>query len=393
MRILVAHNRYQWSGGEDRVVSQERALLEEHGHHIVSLEEDNKRISDINPLALAGMSMWNTESYAKVLRLIDHERIDLMHVHNYFPLLSPSIFAAAKSKRIGVVHTLHNFRLACINGLFFRDGKPCEDCLSANNFFPGIVHRCYRSNIAASVVAAMSVGSHNIMRTIHDSVDRFIAINEHARTLFIQSGLPADKIRIKENFLKQDEGVGTGDGDYAIYLGRLSSEKGIEVLLAAWNNLENKIPLKIAGDGPLANLVKEAAKKNPLIEYLGWLEEPQLLSVLGKAKLSILPSICYESAAPLVLIQSMAKGIPVVASRLGAMECAVREGETGLLFKSGDSADLARQVSVLYSDEIALTALRREARKEFELKYSAKHNYERLLRIYNEALGARISGD
>lgn len=386
MRILVAHNKYRWAGGEDVVVKQERALLEAHGHQVISFEKNNNEIQDSSKLELARNCLWNSEAYAHVLRIIDQEKIELMHVHNYFPLLSPSVFAAAKKKGIAVVHTLHNFRLSCINGLFLRDGKPCESCLSCGNLLPGIVYKCYHSDFAASSVAAMSIGLHNVMKTVPNAVGRFIVLNEHAREKFVQAGLPVEKIRVKPNFILEDKGAASGDGDYVAFLGRLAEEKGISVLLAAWKNMKSKIRLKIAGDGLLAETVKAFAQENPHVEYVGWLDETSAHRLLGSAKFSVLPSICYESALPLSAIQSLCAGTPVVASRLGAMERLIYEGKTGLLFTPGDAQELANKIEQLWLDDEALKRMRVESRQNFVRNYSAERNYELLMGIYEEAL-------
>ncbi|MBY0359184.1 MAG: glycosyltransferase family 4 protein [Candidatus Obscuribacterales bacterium] len=384
MKILLVHNRYHVLGGEDTVVRQERALLESHGHEVVYFEEDNRKIDRMNMLDVAGKSLWNFEACNRIQEIIEHENIDVMHVHNYFPLLSPAIFKAAKQKAVGVVHTLHNFRVSCINGYFLRAGKVCEDCLLANSTLPGIINRCYRSSLPASLVAGVSLGVHQYLQTISRHVDRFIALNEQAKEKFVQAGLSSEKIIVKPNSLFPEPVAGKGDGNYAVFVGRLFPEKGIDILLAAWSKLQNNIPLKIAGEGVMADAVREAAQKNNAIEYLGWLEERQVDVLVGSARLLLFPSIWYENS-PLALIEALAKGTPVVASKIGAAEQMIGD-QCGVLFSVGDADEMSARVENLFFNQYSLAKMRINARKKYETVYGAERNYKTLIDVYAQAM-------
>lgn len=384
MKILLVHNRYHVLGGEDAVVRQERALLESYGHEVVYFEEDNRKIDQMNMFDVAGKSLWNFEAYNRIQEIIEDKNVDVMHVHNYFPLLSPAIFQAAKQKGIGVVHTLHNFRISCINGYFLRAGKVCEDCLLANSTLPGIVNRCYRSSLSASLVAGVSLGVHRYLQTISRHVDRFIALNEQAKEKFVQAGLSSEKIIVKPNSLFPEPVAGKGEGNYAVFVGRLFPEKGIDILLSAWSKLQNNIPLKIAGEGIMADAVREAAQKNSAIEYLGWLEEVQVDALIGSARLLLFPSIWYENS-PLALIEALAKGTPVVASKIGAAEQMIGD-KCGVLFSVGDADEMSAQVENLFFNEHSLAKMRINARKTYETVYGAERNYKTLIDAYTQAM-------
>ena len=389
MRILVAHNFYQQPGGEDQVFASEVQLLRRFGHEVMTFEADNDAIDSMGRIELLRSTLWNRKMRAAIYKAASSHRAEVVHFHNTFPLISPAAYAAAHDVGAAVVQTLHNFRLLCPNALFFREGKACELCLGKTFATAGIIHKCYRGSRSASAAVAALAGTHRLLGTWRNSVDAYIALAEFARQKFIAGGLPADRLFVKSNFLDPDPGPGTGDGGYALFVGRLSEEKGISTLLSAWRELSD-IPLKIIGDGPMADDVRSAAKENPQIEWLGRLPLEQVVEMIGRAAVLVFPSNCYENFAR-VIVEAYAKGTPVIASRHGPMPDIVLDGKTGRLFIPGDAQDLAKTVREIIADAGALAELRANAREAYLSQYTGQANHEALIRIYRLAI-ARAKG-
>ena len=381
MRILSVHNLYQIRGGEDECCEAEERLLQEMGHQVEVYQENNGRIADLSKMQMALKTVWSAKAYKKIRCRLMEQTHDLVHVQNFFPLISPSVYYAAKAEKVPVVQTLHNYRLLCPNGLFFRDGHVCEDCLGKPVPWPGVLHACYRESRTATTAATVMLTTHRIMRTWTEMVDVYIALTEFARQKFVQGGIPAEKIVVKPNFVHSDLGCGEGRGGYALFVGRLSTEKGVDTLLAAWKLLAGQLPLKIVGDGPLSSQVTEAVKKLDCVEWLGRRPVQEVYALMGNAMLLIFPSKWYETFGR-VAIEAFAKGTPVIAANIGAITELIEHGRTGFLFCPGDSEDLAAKVKWALAHPRELTQMRREARSEFESKYTAKENYRRLMEIY-----------
>jgi glycosyltransferase involved in cell wall biosynthesis len=383
MRILAIHNRYQIRGGEDECYEAEVSLLREMGHQVEVYEANNDRVAKLGKVRLAADTVWSKEAYQSVENQLLDYRPDVVHVQNFFPLISPSVYYAAKSQRVPVVQTLHNYRLLCPNALFFRDGKVCEDCLGQIIPYPGVMHGCYRENKVASAGVATMLSVHRAMNTWTKMVDSYVTLTEFARQKFIAGGIPAEKIAVKPNFVRPEPQAGTGNGGYALFVGRLSVEKGLDTLLAAWEHLDNPIPLKIVGDGPLAEQVVAATKRLPLVEWLGRKPMTQVHDLMGEAKFLIFPSKWYETFGR-VAVEAFAKGTPVIAANIGAIAELVDSGRTGLHFRPGDASDLAAKVKLLLANPTKLTQMRQQARIEFENKYTAHSNYQKLIEIYQK---------
>jgi glycosyltransferase involved in cell wall biosynthesis len=384
--FLSLHTFYQQAGGEDAVFRGEVVLLQERGHEVLELTFDNRDLENLPPWRQAGLTLWNQEAYRRVREAIREHRPDLLHVHNTFPLASPAVIHAAKAERVPVVMTLHNYRLLCVNALFFRRGRVCEDCLGGLPWH-GVFHGCYRDSRPASAVVAAMLTLHRTLGT-WNMVDRFIALTEFARQKFIEGGFPPEKISVKPNFVHPDPGPGEGHGGYALFVGRLSPEKGLGTLLMAWERLGGKAPLKIVGDGPLAPEVQEAQKRIPGVEWLGRKAPEEVYALMGEASFLVFPSEWYEGF-PKVLAEAFAKGLPVLASALGSQGSIVDHGRTGLHFRPGDPEDLAAKVEWLLAHPNELARMRKEARAEYEAKYTAEQNYAQLIAIYHEVLSKR----
>jgi glycosyltransferase involved in cell wall biosynthesis len=385
MRILTVHNNYQQPGGEEKIFATETALLESYGHEVCRYTLDNDEIATVNPLLLAKNTLWNSTVYRDLRSLIRHKQPQVAHFHNTFPLISPSAYYAARDEGVSVIQTLHNYRLLCPNALFFREGRVCEDCLGQVVHLPGVVHGCYRGSRTASAMVAATTSFHSLLGTWTKAVDKFIVVSQFAMDKFIQGGLPAEKLVLKNNFLHPVPAPGTGQGGYAVYVGRLSIEKGLGVLLDAWRQLAGKIPLKILGDGPMADLVQQAVREMPEIEWLGRRPSPEVYEIVGNASFLVFPSEWYETFGQ-VAIEAFAKGTPVVASNIGAIPELVHPHRNGLLFQPSDPTDLAAKIDWLLAHPQKLAQMRLTARAEFEAKYTADDNYKRLIEIYQSTI-------
>src|SRR6202521_454819 len=299
MKILLVHNTYQQPGGEDVVFDQERQLLESAGHQVVTYCRSNWEIagySALKRLELVKHMVWATDTRREIASLIRQEKPDLMHVHNTFLMVSPSVYAACRLASIPVVQTLHNYRLLCPAAMFFRDGGVCEECLE-HGLWRGVLHGCYRDSRAATSAVALMLTVHRWLATWSESVDCFIALSEFSRRKFIEGGIPAEKIAVKPNFVYADPGCRAQIGEYALFVGRLSPEKRVVTLLAAWQRLQVHIPLRIVGGGlERARLEAQAAQIGPVdIRFLGQLRREEVMSVLKGARFLVFPSEWYEN--------------------------------------------------------------------------------------------------
>jgi glycosyltransferase involved in cell wall biosynthesis len=383
MKILLVHNFYQQPGGEDQVFLREGNLLEEMGNEVLRYTVHNRDIGNRGRLALFRKALWNQTVYQELRNLIRSDRPDVVHFHNIFPLVSPSAYYAANAEGVPVVQTLHNYRLLCPSATFYRTRSPCEACTRTMIPWPGVIHRCYKESFALSGAVAAMLVVHRLLRTWKSKVTSYVVMTEFAREKFIDSGIPAQKIKVKSHFLGIDPGPGPGTGHYAIFVGRLSKEKGISTLLEAWSLLKRTIPLKIIGDGPLAPAVADAARWNSSISWLGRKEPAEIYDLVGNATCLVFPSELYETFG-LVIIESFSKGTPVIASQIGAASELIVDGQTGLHFMPGTAADLAEKVRWLLDHPVQGAAMRWRARKEFEEKYSATRNYDSLMDIYRQ---------
>ena len=288
------------------------------------------------------------------------------------------------------MQSLHNYRLLCPNALFLRDGKNCEDCLGRTFAWPSVRHACYRQNRAATGAIAVMQTVHRAAGTWRRAVDRYITPTEFAREKFIAGGLPAERLCVKPNFIDPDPGAGPGDEPLALFVGRLSAEKGLEPLLHAWRGLGHR-RLVILGDGPQADLAREAAATLPGVEWLGRRPREEVVEWMGRAACVIVPSVCYEMC-PMAIVEAYARGTPVVAPRLGAMASMVAHERTGLHYEPNDTAGLATCVDRLLSDAELRRRLRAAARQEYIDRYSADANYRCLIDVYEQAIAQRTAG-
>lgn len=387
MKILLSHNFYQLPGGEDQVYFDEGNLLESHGHQVIRFEKHNDEIKSMSRREVACKTIRNHQVERQLGDLIAAEKPDIVHFHNTFPLISIAGYQAAHQANVPVIQTLHNFRLLCPSSNFLRKGKVCQLCASRRFAWPAIVNACYQKNALATAVVAID-NFWNRNRKL-DLVDRFIVLTNHSKQVFQQYGFPAEKLVIKPNFVRTEIGPQIETEDYVIFVGRLSEEKGVKVMLEAWQQLQNPVPLVIVGTGPLSDLVQQASRQSPNIQSYGQLPFEQTLDKIKRARFLLMPSVCFETFGRST-IEAFAMGIPVVASNIGATAEIVTDGKTGLLFKPGDSKDCAAKVERLYADANLCNRMGTEAQQEFFDRYSPETNYRMLIDIYEGALSGSL---
>jgi glycosyltransferase involved in cell wall biosynthesis len=387
VRVLLLHNRYRQAGGEDTVVGAERALLESRGHDVRLYEVSNDAIDGAaSRLRAAGRAVYSIASRRAVAGELLRFSPDVVHVHNFFPLLSPSVYSAARAAGAAVVQTVHNFRLLCPSGTLFRDGRPCEDCLGRAVAWPGLLHGCYRGSRAATAPVVAMLATHRALRTWSRLVDRYIAPSAFVRQKLVDAGFAAERIDVKPHFVAGDPPVGDGRGGYALAVARISEEKGIRTLLAAWSRLRLEVPLKIVGDGPLRAELVAASRGLRHVEWVGRATPAEVGALMRAASMLVVPSVWYETFG-MVIVEAFAAGLPVVAARHGAMAELVADGRSGLLVAPGDPGELAAAVERLAASPAELSALRRNARAEFDEKYREARNHALLMRSYARARG------
>lgn len=381
----MVHARYRLRGGEDQSFDTEAAMLEERGCEVQRFIVDNAHIDDTRPgLLLAADAIWSRSARTEIKAAIRRCRPDVVHVHNTFPRLSPSIYSAIRAEGVPVVQTLHNFRSLCLNGLLFRDGSPCEDCVGHSFQMPGIVRRCYRDSYAISAaVAAMNL-VHQALATYRKHVSLFLACSDFARQRFIVGGLPAERIVVKPNTARDpgnEAASWSRPRSGAVFIGRLSPEKGISNLMQAWRGVGHR--LTVVGDGPLAAQLREQASDE--VVFTGWRSREEISSILSNAALLCLPSICYEQW-PLAAGEAMSHGVPVLASDLGALPEIVQSGKTGLLLAPDHVEAWRSEASALLASPQRLAEMGRAARNDYLNRLSPNRVMGQLIGHYQSVL-------
>ena len=384
LRILVAHNRYRYLGGEDSVMHAEVEMLRSAQHPVALLQADNREIDGtLAKIAAAGSLFHSASSNRKFAELLQTFQPDILHIHNWLPQLSPSIIGMAASAGVPVVQTLHNFRMLCANGILYRNGRVCRDCIGKRFPLAPALHGCYASSRVGSALVSAAFAYHRVANT-WQGVSSFIALSEFQRSLLIAGGIPPARIVIKPNFIRAAGGPGDGRGGYALFAGRLTPEKGIRTALDAWERNQISIPLRIMGDGPLLAEVRERAARHPQIDYLGQRSPAFVSAAMAEARFLLFPSEWYEPFA-LTVVEAFSRGTPVLAANLESISELVRPGLTGLHFKPGDAADLSAKASLLVADTPAYLRMRECCRSTYEQRYTAPINYQLLMSIYQRA--------
>lgn len=387
MKILIAHNEYQQAGGEDAVVQNESEMLKSRGHEVSHFSVSNHSIQGLWKKAQVALEVSSSPSARREMRnQLKRHKPDIVHVHNFFPLLTPSIYDACIDEGVPVVQTLHNYRILCANALLLRDGKPCELCVRGTPY-RSVAYGCYRSSRAGTLPLARMIAHHRSESTWNRKVNRIIALTSFARDKFIEGGVSPERIVVKPNFIREPMAAPASfakRGNHALFVGRISEEKGIRVLIKAWREL--KIPLKIAGDGPLMPELRDQIRSGRLnhIEILGNISTGSIAEQMSSASFLVMPSLWYEGF-PMVLVEAFSQGLPALVSGHGSLSELVTQGQNGEHFRPGDADDLARKARDLGQAPERLVTMGQDARGKFEKRYSESSNYDALISIYESA--------
>lgn len=391
MRILFIHNQYQQAGGEDVAVATEANLLLEKGHEVRTIIFQNTNPSGtIDKLRKGWNAIYNSSSYKKVIGEIKVFKPDVVHVHNLFFVASPSVLFAVKKMCIPVVLTIHNYRLICANALLLRDGHPCELCIHKTLPFSGIKYRCYRKSATESALVTTITGIHKLMGTWRLKINRFILLTEFAKSRFVNSSIkaPDSKLIVKPNFIPDPGTRDPNQENFFLFVGRLSAEKGIEVLLQAFSKNPQQ-RLVIIGEGFPSEAAAARFMKSSNITFAGKLEKKEVLSYMKRCRALIFPSTWYEGL-PYVIIEAFATGTPVIASRLGSMTELIEDGYNGLLFAAGNANDLEHKVSLfLQLEERERQLMNDNARLTYLKKYHPSIHYQTILAIYESVIAEK----
>ena len=381
MKVLIIHNEYQHRGGEDTVVAAESALLRDAGHQVHVELVSNRKIQGLSgKIRTFVRTPHDAARKTWMNHLLDAANYDVVHVHNFFPLLTPAIHEAAAERGVAVVQTLHNYRLLCAGALFLRDGHVCEKCLDGAKLW-GAAHRCYRGSALGSLAVVRLQQRAHRHQTWHRQVHRFIALTEFAKGKFVAGGLPAERISVKPNFagplinpMQDRQGV--------VFVGRLSPEKGVRTLVESWARLPH-IPLTIIGDGPAREALEQMAPSN--VAFRGALPADQVRMAMATAQALVMPSVWYEGF-PMTLVEAFSVGTPVIASRIGSLAELIRDGITGRTFEPGNIEDLAQVVQAAFARPDLLPGMGSAAHAEYQQLYTPGTNLARLEGIYREAI-------
>ena len=383
MRVLQAHNYYQQAGGEDTVVANERSLLASRGQVVHEFSVSNDAIDGTRAkVRTAWRVSYSRDARRRMGEAIRQFAPDVVHVHNFFPILTPSIYDACRDANVPVVQTLHNYRTICAAATLMRRGRPCEDCVNGSSY-PAVLHRCYRGSVLGSLAVAQMIQTHHRRRTWQEKVDKFIALSEFAKNKFIQAKFSAGKIVVKPNFV-EDRRIGATERaarEGALFVGRLSAEKGIHTLLKAWLSIDT--PLRVIGDGPLFDAATRA--RVPGVNILGRKAPDEVAAEMQRAAFLVMPSEWYEGF-PLTLAEAFCQGLPVIGSRLGATAEIVDDGVTGLHFLPGDAEHLAVKVRWAVDHAEEMRQMGANARRIYEAKYTPEVNYRQLMAIYKQTI-------
>ncbi len=387
MKILILHNRYKYEGGENKVVLAERDLLKSNGHKVLVFELSNKDIfkcSIFRKILLPFRIAWSLASYRKVKKIMQKEKPDIVHVHNTFFLLSPSVYYACRDANVPIVQTLHNYRFLCPMATLYREGKICRECLD-KGLLMSIKNKCVKKSLLWALATLWTLKLHYKNNTFKRFINTYIALSDFSKRQFIEGGFNPERIRVKPNFINFDPGCDSNRENFALYAGRLSQEKGIDLLLDTWKNI-NYLPLKIIGTGSKLEEFKNYARENSLdVEFLGHRPNSEVINYLKKCLVVVLPSRCNENF-PRVIVEAFACGVAIIASRRGAISEIIEDGKTGLLFDPDDPDDLLNKIKLVYRNREMLKIMSKNARFEYDERYTAEKNYQILMSIYRDTI-------
>ena len=380
--VALVYNHFRTPGGDAVVFEAEAELLRARGWRVVTISDATPDVLSLGQkIALGADAVWSRRWRRRFRSVMTQLRPDVVHVHNSFPVMSPSILHAAKEGGAKVVQTLHDFRLVCPSALCFRDGAACEDCVGRTVAWPALAHACYRDSRVETLAPVAMLGVHRALGTWDRSVDRFLAPSQTQRDVLVRGGIPAARIRIVPNFVDPDPGQRKGGGGYCLYVGTISQHKGIGTMLKAWAGLSD-IPLKVVGSPASDHEGSRIGSIDvPGVEYLGRRPRHEVLRLMHDARLLIFPSTWYE-VAPMAVLEAFACGVPAVASRTGALAELIDDGREGLLFAPGDPDDLAAKVRSAWTHREDAQRMGAEARCAFERRFTADAHYALLCEAY-----------
>jgi glycosyltransferase involved in cell wall biosynthesis len=403
MRILFIHNFYQQFGGEDSVAIAERRLLEERGEDVLFWSRHNDEIKNYGPLQKLNFfreTIYSSRTVSDIEKAVSEFKPDVAFVHNIYPLISPSLYSALQKMRVPLVQVLHDFRPFCSNGWFYIDGKICERCKLGNHLH-GIVKRCYRDSYALSTLYSTTLGV-NRWAGMLDKVDAYVCLTGFFKKKIMEAGIPEKKIFIRPNFIDAppldipardvkttDLQSASNGGGYAIFLGRLSNEKGLWTLIRAFEQLP-EVELKIVGTGPLEEELRKYVREKNLrnIDLVGFKSGDEKWKLIRNCQFAVVSSEWYENF-PIVVLEYFAGAKPVIASRIGGLPYVVEEGKSGLLFEAGNAADLVDKVRRLRAAPAEAEAMGRRGRQLAETEYGPQKSYDNLMQIFTQVLSAR----
>jgi glycosyltransferase involved in cell wall biosynthesis len=381
MKVLVVHNAYKLWGGEDVVVRNEIELLRKNQDFVYLHSVSNEQVFNFwGKLKAALGVIFSFSAYKKIRCIIKNEKPDVVHVHNFFPLISPAVFYACRAERVPVVMTLHNYRVICPTALLMHNGRVTEYSLNHGPWW-SVRARVYRNSVVGSFMLSCMIVLHQRIGTWRNLVNRFIVLSDFGLDKFVRAGLPALKLMIKPNFVDIDLPAETIRSGF-LFVGRISPEKGIDVLLSA-ALLVNDAVVSVAGAGPLAQSVCDAELKN--IKFLGSLPSHSVHTEMGKSIALLVPSIWYETFG-MVVIEAYACGLPVIASRIGALGDLIEDGVTGLLCEPGNADDLAAKINWAQTHFQEMAEMGLNARARYEALYTPQKNYQQLMSVYRAAI-------
>jgi glycosyltransferase involved in cell wall biosynthesis len=389
VNVLLIHNLYQQYGGEDAVVPAERKLLEEHGNEVTSYTRHNdeiKRYTFLQKLTFPSNTVYSVRTTKELTEIVEKSGTDAAYIHNVFPLISPSVYHTLHSLKVPSLQVVHGFRLFCPNTYFHTNGHICERC-KRGNYLNAVRYRCYRDSYTLSALYAASIGLNRLAGMLRKT-SAFICLTEFARLKLLEAGLPEDKLFIKPHFIDAARVTPCpGGGNYVVYLGRLSSEKGLWTLLRAFEALKDPL-LKILGTGPLEAALKGYVRERGItnIEFVGFKTGPEKWELLKGSLLAVVPSECYETFG-MVVLEAYAAGKPVVASDIGGLSYIVRNGKSGMLFQPGSVADLTEKVRYLIERPAEIEAMGRYGRQLVETEYGPDRAYMTLMGIFDKVRG------
>ena len=386
MRVLIVHGAYQQFGGEDSVVRAERELLERHGDEVLLYSRHNDETKTFNIFQKAAFfpqSVYSWRSGGEISDVVHSFKPDVAFVHNVYPLLSPSVYHKLHSLGVPAVQVLHNFRPFCPNGFYYTQGQICEACRDGN-YLNAVRKRCYKDSYVFSGLYALTLGSNRLAGMV-DKVAGFICLTEFFKIKMREAGVPDSKLFVRPNFVYAPPLPEAADaGKYAMFMGRLSPEKGIWTLIHAFEQMP-QITLKIVGTGPLEQELKDYVSQKGIcnIELLGFKSGDEKWQLLRNSLCLVVPSEWYENF-PVTVLEAFMAAKPVVAARMGGLPYIVEDGQSGLLFESGNPEELAQKIRGLAEDPAGAVRMGIRGRSLSETKYGPEQGYSNLMNIFSQ---------